>query len=61
MINQKLAKDQSSTIAVRGVSFETDNGLKIFDGLTVNFGEEKSGLVGKNGIGKTTFLKIIGR
>lgn len=46
-------------INLRDISFETKPGVFLFKNIAVTFGREKTGLVGKNGTGKTTFLKLI--
>jgi len=46
-------------INLRDIAFETKPGIFLFKNLTVTFGKEKTGFVGKNGVGKTTLVKII--
>lgn len=46
-------------ILLRDVSFELRPGVWLFKNLNVGFGKEKTGLVGKNGTGKTTIIKLI--
>jgi ATPase components of ABC transporters with duplicated ATPase domains len=37
----------------------TTNNQKIFENLTLAFGKEKTAIIGKNGVGKSTLLKLI--
>ena len=47
-------------IQVRNVSLDLDNGKRLLDAAEVKFSyKRRYGLVGKNGIGKTTLLKAI--
>src|SRR3989338_9045268 len=46
-------------INLRDIAFETKPGIFLFKNLTVTFGKEKTGFVGKNGVGKTALIKII--
>jgi len=41
------------------LSYATPEGRPLFTGLTLAFGPERTGLVGRNGVGKTTLLKLI--
>ncbi len=47
------------SIVLKDVSFEIRNGVFVFKNLSISFGQEKTGLVGKNGVGKTTLLNLI--
>ena len=42
-----------------GLSYRTPEGRSLFENLTVAFGAERTGLVGRNGVGKTTLLQLI--
>ena len=42
-----------------GLSYRTPEGRSLFDNLTLAFGAERTGLVGRNGVGKTTLLQLI--
>lgn len=46
-------------LAFNNVSFETANGFLIFQNVTIGFSNEKTALVGVNGSGKSTFLKLL--
>jgi len=48
----------SAYLTLDNLSSGTPNGRPLFDGLTLAFGDERTGLVGRNGVGKTTLLKI---
>ncbi|MFI5409677.1 ABC-F family ATP-binding cassette domain-containing protein [Kaistia sp. UC242_56] len=49
----------TSLVALHGVSFATPDGRLLLDGIDLAFGPERTGLVGRNGVGKSTLLKII--
>jgi ATPase subunit of ABC transporter with duplicated ATPase domains len=48
-----------ATITLSNVSWATPEGRELFSDLDLTFGAERAGLVGRNGVGKTTLLKII--
>ena len=52
------SKRQNSVIVANDISFEVRGGVSIFKNLSVSLNGEKSGLVGKNGVGKTTLLRL---
>ncbi|CAN5690626.1 ABC-F family ATP-binding cassette domain-containing protein [soil metagenome] len=41
------------------LSYATPDGVSLFDNLSLAFGAERTGLVGRNGVGKTTLLRLI--
>ncbi|MFN3814817.1 ATP-binding cassette domain-containing protein [Brevundimonas sp.] len=41
------------------VAARTPDGTTLFDNLTLAFGRERTGLVGRNGVGKSTLLRLI--
>ena len=49
----------SATVTLSNVSWATPDGRELFSDLDLTFGAERAGLVGRNGVGKTTLLKII--
>ena len=49
----------SSFITLDGLSYKTPEGRGLFDNLTLAFGAERTGLVGRNGVGKTTLLRLM--
>ncbi|TCU25588.1 ATPase subunit of ABC transporter with duplicated ATPase domains [Rhizobium azibense] len=46
-------------IKLSNVSWSTPDGRPLFSGLDLGFGTDRTGLVGRNGVGKTTLLKLI--
>jgi ATPase subunit of ABC transporter with duplicated ATPase domains len=48
-----------TSIIISDLSWSTADGRPVFANLNITFGGEKVGLVGRNGVGKSTFLKII--
>ncbi len=49
----------SASINVSNLSCATPDGRELFSDLDLTFGPERIGLVGRNGVGKTTLLHII--
>ena len=49
----------SALITAEGVSFRTPDGRTLFENLTLAFGRERTGLIGRNGVGKTTLLRLL--
>jgi len=49
-----------SSITLSQLAWSTPDGRTLFSELDLSFGHERVGLVGRNGVGKTTLLKIIG-
>ncbi|OHT19359.1 ABC-F family ATP-binding cassette domain-containing protein [Edaphosphingomonas haloaromaticamans] len=48
-----------SSITLSGLAWSTPDGRRIFSDLDLSFGRERAGLVGRNGVGKTTLLRIL--
>lgn len=48
-----------ASITVANLSWATPDGRPIFSGLDLSVGPERAGLVGRNGVGKSTLLKLI--
>jgi len=46
-------------VALDSLCARTPDGRPLFENLTLAFGAERTGLVGRNGVGKTTLLRII--
>jgi ATPase subunit of ABC transporter with duplicated ATPase domains len=46
-------------VTLESVSAATPDGRALFDNLSLSFGPERTGLVGRNGVGKSTLLRII--
>ncbi|MCX5570881.1 ABC-F family ATP-binding cassette domain-containing protein [Kaistia nematophila] len=49
----------ASLVALHDVSFALPEGRPLLDHIDLGFGAERTGLVGRNGVGKSTLLKII--
>lgn len=50
----------SASITLSGLSFSTPDGTPLFTDINMNFGSGRTGLVGRNGCGKTTLLRLVG-
>ncbi|MGV1834928.1 ABC-F family ATP-binding cassette domain-containing protein [Rhizobium rhizogenes] len=48
-----------ASITLSNLSWSTPDGRPLFSNLDLSFGAERTGLVGRNGVGKTTLLKLI--
>jgi len=46
-------------ITLDGLSYATPDGKSLFETLTLSLGAERTGLVGRNGVGKSTLLRLI--
>jgi ATPase subunit of ABC transporter with duplicated ATPase domains len=46
-------------ITLSSLSYTTPDGRRLFDNLNLAFGSERTGLVGRNGAGKTSLLRLI--
>jgi len=49
----------SPFVTLDSLSYSTPDGRSLFDNLTLAFGAERTGLVGRNGVGKSTLLRIV--
>src|SRR3569623_1907708 len=49
----------SAFVTLDRLSYATPEGRALFADLTLALGPERTGLVGRNGVGKTTLLKLI--
>lgn len=49
----------TATITLANLSWRTPDGTPLFSNLDLTFGPERAGLVGRNGVGKTTLLRLI--
>ncbi|MDK1373638.1 MULTISPECIES: ABC-F family ATP-binding cassette domain-containing protein [unclassified Sinorhizobium] len=47
------------SITLANLSWSTPDGRSLFSNLAISFGPERTGVVGRNGVGKTTLLKLI--
>jgi len=48
-----------ASITLSGLSYSTPDGRLLFDNLNIAFGAERTGLVGRNGVGKSTLLRLV--
>ncbi|MEN5177712.1 ABC-F family ATP-binding cassette domain-containing protein [Brevundimonas diminuta] len=46
-------------MTLNGVAARTPDGRSLFDNLTLAFGRERTAVVGRNGVGKTTLLRFV--
>jgi ATPase subunit of ABC transporter with duplicated ATPase domains len=46
-------------VTLDGLTARTPDGRTLFENLTLSFGAERTGLVGRNGVGKSTLLRLI--
>ncbi|MHA3771489.1 ABC-F family ATP-binding cassette domain-containing protein [Verrucomicrobiota bacterium sgz303538] len=49
----------SASITLSSITHSTPEGRNLFSDLNLSFGPERIGLVGRNGVGKTTLFKLI--
>jgi len=49
------------SITLKAVSFTTPDGVSLFSDLDLSFGPIRTGLIGRNGVGKSTLLRLITR
>lgn len=49
----------SASISLSGLSWSTPDGTPLFSDITLTFGPERTGIVGRNGTGKSTLLRLI--
>lgn len=50
-----------SRVILKNISYKVPNGTKILDNLSFTFSNELTGMIGKNGTGKSTLAKIISK
>jgi ATPase subunit of ABC transporter with duplicated ATPase domains len=48
-----------ASIVLSGLAWSTPDGRPLFSQLDLSFGADRTGLVGRNGVGKTTLLKLV--
>ena len=48
-----------SFISINGLSFRLPDGRTLFENLSLDLGAERTGLVGRNGVGKSSLLSIL--
>ncbi|MBX3531062.1 MAG: ABC-F family ATP-binding cassette domain-containing protein [Rhizobiaceae bacterium] len=49
----------SASITIASLAWALPDGRQLFQDLNLTFGRERAGLVGRNGVGKTTLLKLV--
>lgn len=49
----------SRSITLAGLAWTTPDGRQLFHNLDLAFGPERTGLVGRNGVGKSTLLRLV--
>lgn len=49
----------SALVTLNSVAARTPDGRGLFDNLTLAFGRERTAVVGRNGVGKTTLLRLV--
>src|SRR5262245_34101977 len=49
----------AASIHLSDLAYATPDGCQLFTGLGLTFGPTRTGLIGRNGVGKTTLLKLI--
>jgi ATPase subunit of ABC transporter with duplicated ATPase domains len=47
------------SISLSHLTWSAPDGQRVVDDLTLDFGRERTGLVGRNGVGKSTLLKLV--
>src|SRR3954468_12625761 len=50
-----------ASMTLSNLSWSTPDGRPLFSNIDLTFGAERTGLVGRNGVGKTTLLASISR
>ena len=48
-----------SFITLTGLGYRTPDGRELFSDLNLAFGRERTGLVGRNGVGKSTLIQLM--
>ncbi|MEO3432864.1 ABC-F family ATP-binding cassette domain-containing protein [Inquilinus sp. CAU 1745] len=54
-----MTASSGSLIVADGISATLPDGRVLFSGVTLSFGRERTGLVGPNGVGKTTLARLL--
>ncbi len=58
-LNPSPNRSASALVTLNGVAARTPDGRGLFDNLTLAFGRERTAVVGRNGVGKTTLLRLV--
>jgi ATPase subunit of ABC transporter with duplicated ATPase domains len=56
---ERTSTSMSALITVSHLAWSTSNGQSVFFDLSLTFGPERVGIVGRNEVGKTTLLKLL--
>ncbi|MDB5561101.1 MAG: family ATP-binding cassette protein [Hyphomicrobiales bacterium] len=48
-----------ASVTLKHLSYSTPDNQPLFTGLDLAFGPQRTGLIGRNGTGKSTLLKLI--
>lgn len=59
LLNPSPNRSASALVTLNSVAAHTTDGRGLFDNLTLAFGRERTAVVGRNGVGKTTLLRLI--
>lgn len=59
LLNPSPNRSASALVTLNGVAARTPDGRGLFDNLTLAFGRERTAVVGRNGVGKTTLLRLV--
>jgi len=57
--NPSPNQSASALVTLNSVAARTPDGRGLFDNLTLAFGRERTAVVGRNGVGKTTLLRLV--
>lgn len=57
--NPSPNRSASALVTLNSVAARTPDGRGLFDNLTLAFGRERTAVVGRNGVGKTTLLRLV--
>jgi ATPase subunit of ABC transporter with duplicated ATPase domains len=58
-LNPSPNRSVSALVTLNSVAARTPDGRGLFDNLTLAFGRERTAVVGRNGVGKTTLLRLV--
>src|SRR5262245_37117547 len=54
-----LESGMENHLTALDLSYRLDDGTDLFRGVSFTFGAERTGLIGENGVGKTTLLEVL--